>query len=415
MTFVQATTGSGGWPMSVWLTPDLKPFYGGTYFPPESRWGRPGFVDILGEIARVWGSEPEKVQGSADALTAQLRGVEQARRPTDLPGARALERTAASFREAFDRVNGGFGTAPKFPRPCELLFLFREYARSGNTDARDIALATLGAMAVRRHARSHRRRLPSLFGGRRVARAAFREDALRPGAARARVPRGRPGVRRSVLRRRRRGHAPVRPAPDDRRGGRLLFRRGRRQPAARGRGQGRRPRDRRARSICGARASWRALWARTSRSSRQRFGIEENGNAPVDPHGEFTGKNLLYLARSVEEIANELREDPDEVSAALDARQAAHVRSTASTRPHPYLDDKVLTAWNGLMIAAFARAARVVGSYGQDGSRRISAAARRAASFIRDRMWNGGNGARCCAATAAARRASRPTRRTTRT
>ncbi|HVQ14420.1 MAG TPA: thioredoxin domain-containing protein, partial [Vicinamibacterales bacterium] len=63
MTFVQATTGSGGWPMSVWLTPDLKPFYGGTYFPPESRWGRPGFVDILTEIARVWGSEHQKVQG----------------------------------------------------------------------------------------------------------------------------------------------------------------------------------------------------------------------------------------------------------------------------------------------------------------------------------------------------------------
>src|SRR3954466_15375507 len=148
MTFVQATTGSGGWPMSVWLTPALKPFYGGTYFPPESGWGRPGFVDILAEIARVWGTEHEKVQGSADALTAQLRGVEQGAPSADLPGARALEQTAASFREAFDRVNGGFGTAPKFPRPCELLFLFREHARSGNTGARDIALATLGAMAA---------------------------------------------------------------------------------------------------------------------------------------------------------------------------------------------------------------------------------------------------------------------------
>ena len=77
MTFVQATTGSGGWPMSVWLTPDLKPFYGGTYFPPSSRWGRPGFVDILGEIARVWGAEPTKVQQSAESLTTQLQGVER--------------------------------------------------------------------------------------------------------------------------------------------------------------------------------------------------------------------------------------------------------------------------------------------------------------------------------------------------
>lgn len=61
MTFVQATTGSGGWPMSVWLTPSLEPFYGGTYFPSDSRWGRPGFADVLAEIARVWREEPEKV------------------------------------------------------------------------------------------------------------------------------------------------------------------------------------------------------------------------------------------------------------------------------------------------------------------------------------------------------------------
>src|ERR1043165_1587831 len=78
MTFVQATTGSGGWPMSVWLTPDLKPFYGGTYFPPSSKWGRPGFIDILQEIARVWTADRAKVVESADALTERLRQVEHA-------------------------------------------------------------------------------------------------------------------------------------------------------------------------------------------------------------------------------------------------------------------------------------------------------------------------------------------------
>src|SRR4026209_2380294 len=72
MTFVQATAGGGGWPMSVWLTPDLKPFYGGTYFPPTSRWGRPGFVEIREEIARVWRAEPDRVRQSADAVTEQL-------------------------------------------------------------------------------------------------------------------------------------------------------------------------------------------------------------------------------------------------------------------------------------------------------------------------------------------------------
>src|SRR6059058_6205491 len=87
MTFVQATTGSGGWPMSVWLTPDLKPFYGGTYFPPTSRWGRPGFVDILGEIAKVWQAEPGKVQQSAESLTTQLQSVQRSSQTFTVPTA----------------------------------------------------------------------------------------------------------------------------------------------------------------------------------------------------------------------------------------------------------------------------------------------------------------------------------------
>src|SRR5580765_1225219 len=148
MTFVQATTGSGGWPMSVWLTPDLKPFYGGTYFPPTSKWGRPGFVDILQEIARVWRAEPAKVQESAEALTTQLRGIERAAPGDGVPGAEALERTVRQFRQTFDPRHGGFGDAPKFPRPSELLFLLREHVRTFDSDARDIVLATLRGMAL---------------------------------------------------------------------------------------------------------------------------------------------------------------------------------------------------------------------------------------------------------------------------
>src|SRR5262249_40888516 len=109
MTFVQASTGSGGWPMSVWLTPDLKPFYGGTYFPPTSKWGRPGFVDILEEIARVWKGERAKVVQSADALTAQLRGLERAKPVWTVPGHEALDRAVYQFRQSFDTRHGGFG------------------------------------------------------------------------------------------------------------------------------------------------------------------------------------------------------------------------------------------------------------------------------------------------------------------
>src|SRR5437764_2636867 len=147
MTFVQGTTGSGGWPMSVWLTPDLKPFYGGTYFPPTAQWGRPGFVDILQEIARVWRAERGKVIQSADALTAQLRTLEHPAAALTIPGVDALDRTVAQFQEAFDPRQGGFGEAPKFPRPSELLFLLREHARTGDKAASDMVLRTLRAIA----------------------------------------------------------------------------------------------------------------------------------------------------------------------------------------------------------------------------------------------------------------------------
>src|SRR6195256_6179340 len=93
MTFVQATTGSGGWPMSVWLTPELKPFYGGTYFPPSSKWGKPGFVDILQEIARVWNTERDKVIQSSEALTQRLKSIEQTASASTVPTAEALEKT----------------------------------------------------------------------------------------------------------------------------------------------------------------------------------------------------------------------------------------------------------------------------------------------------------------------------------
>ena len=206
MTFVQATTGSGGWPMSVWLTPDLKPFYGGTYFPPSSRWGRPGFIDILQEIAQVWRADRAKVTQSAEALTAQLRAEGPSRAASGVvPGSEALERTVRQFGEAFDARHGGFGDAPKFPRPSELLFLLREHARTAEAGRKCAERAGhdpshAARDGARRHARSHRRRLPSLLGRRRLARAAFREDALRPGAARARLRRRGAGVRRSVLR-----------------------------------------------------------------------------------------------------------------------------------------------------------------------------------------------------------------------
>src|SRR5262249_13303129 len=112
-----------------------------------------------------------------------------------------------------------------------------------------------------------------------------------------------------------------------------------------------------------------------------RFGVEPTGNAPVDPQQEFVGKNLLYAARSIDEVAKDTHRDPAQIVDALD-RARGRLFEARARRPRPHLDDKVLTAWNGLMIAAFARAARVLA---ED---RYLQAARRAAGVLRDRMWN---------------------------
>src|SRR5205814_3486990 len=164
MTFVQATTGAGGWPMSVWLTRDLKPFYGGTYFPPSARWGRPGFTEILERVAQLWREDRSKLTQSAEALTAQLRADGQSRAASvAVPGSEALDRTVRQFEASFDVRHGGFGDAPKFPRPSELLVLLREHARMGSGRpgrpqraagsaeddiALEMALETLRAMAL---------------------------------------------------------------------------------------------------------------------------------------------------------------------------------------------------------------------------------------------------------------------------
>ena len=121
----------------------------------------------------------------------------------------------------------------------------------------------------------------------------------------------------------------------------------------------------------------------------RRFGIEPEGNAPIDPQQEFVGKNLLYVARSIPELSGECGRTPGEVADLLDHSRLQMFQARL-LRPRPHLDDKVLTAWNGLMIAAFARAARVLRGAPGDGDVRgepYLAAASRAASFIRGTMW----------------------------
>ena len=148
MLFVQAATGSGGWPMSVWLTPDARPFFGGTYFPPDNRYGRPGFKSLLEHLARAWQGERERIESSGVQVIAQLKSLAAA--GNEEAGGElqeVLDSTYNYYRRTFDPRLGGFGPAPKFPRPSVLNFLLRYGYMSGDEEAQPMVFKTLDEMA----------------------------------------------------------------------------------------------------------------------------------------------------------------------------------------------------------------------------------------------------------------------------
>ncbi len=149
MSATLAISGSGGWPMSVFLTPDLRPFFAGTYFPPDARYGRPGFPQLLERIAELWESSREGLSAQADELLAAVRRM--ARVAPSAPGLLTDDLAVAACRELvrhFDDRDGGFGGAPKFPNSAAILALLREFRRSGDEAGRQAALFTLEKMAA---------------------------------------------------------------------------------------------------------------------------------------------------------------------------------------------------------------------------------------------------------------------------
>ncbi|MFN4218072.1 MAG: thioredoxin domain-containing protein [Candidatus Bipolaricaulia bacterium] len=147
MTAVQILTGQGGWPLTVFLTPDLKPFYGGTYFPPEDRWGRPGLLTVLRAIVELYRKEREKIVEQAERLTQYLGALQQPRPSTGLLTHDLLQRAYLAALQSFDREHGGFGGAPKFPHSMELSLLLRYWHRTRDSDALAMVELSLEQMA----------------------------------------------------------------------------------------------------------------------------------------------------------------------------------------------------------------------------------------------------------------------------
>ena len=390
MAFVQATTGAGGWPMSVWLTPELKPFFGGTYFPPASRSGRPGFADVLRNVAQLWGARrPELVQ-SAESLMQRL--AEQQRGAAE-PGnvavapADTLAAGVEQFARTFDAGHGGFGGPPKFPRPAELLFLLREHARTSGRQPLEMAAATLRAMAhgglcdhvgggFHRYSVDGQWRIPHFekmlydqaqltLACLETAQAADEPEYLE--------------VADRILSYVQRDLAGPDGAFFSAEDADSL------EPGKEGDGHGEKHEGA---FYLWTRAEIEELLGDDAAVVVLRYGVEAAGNALQDQTGEFAGRNQLYLARSPDEVAQQTGRPVGDVENVLE-RARQRLLEVRTVRPRPHLDDKVLTAWNGLMLAALARAAHVFeGRADGAGAAAALDAARRTAGFIRATLWD---------------------------
>src|SRR4051812_30296050 len=147
MAAVQAMTGHGGWPMSVFLTPDLEPFYGGTYYPPTDSRGMPGFPRVLLSVERAWQERRDEIVTAAAEMTGQIRSAGELPKSEGDLDAKLLDNAARALARSFDPTHGGFGSAPKFPHPMDLRVLLRQHARTGDAHALHMVRHTLDKMA----------------------------------------------------------------------------------------------------------------------------------------------------------------------------------------------------------------------------------------------------------------------------
>jgi len=385
MTFVQATSGGGGWPMSVWLTPDLRPFFGGTYFPPENRWGHPGFGSVLTQVTAAWQSQRDQIIDSARDIVEQLQksvSVAPTHRAAPVIDAALLDSGFFGFRRTFDTRLGGFGGAPKFPRPSVHNFLLRYYARTKNREALDMVLLTLREMAkggMHDHLGGgfHRYSVDERWFVPHFEKMLYDQAQLATSYLEAFQITGEPQYAETA----RRIFDYVLRDMTDEAGGFYSAEDADSaidpaQPTVKGEGAFYIWPAGEIRALVGEPA---AAWF------GYRFGLEPAGNVRHDPHQEFTGNNILYQAHTLEETAAHFQVPLDEVRAAL--QNAAPILFDARRkRPRPHLDDKILTAWNGQMISALALGGAVLDDP------KYAQAARRAAEFVITRLYDPATG-----------------------
>src|SRR5437868_15068525 len=411
MTFVQATTGGGGWPMSVWLTPDLKPFVGGTYFPPVDRYGQPGFKKVLERIAAAWKQGHEKIAEQGSKIVEALRESQNVQPEAAAKIDNQLFQTAyEQLSRSFDDKEGGFGTAPKFPRPVSLNFLTRFYARDPKGEsgkhALEMDLFTLRKMAAggmhdhlgggfHRYSVDRYWHVPHfekmLYDQAQLASAYLDAFQITQDRQYADVARDILDYVGRDMTSKEGGFFSAEDADS-------LLEHGKPEHAE------------------GAFYVWTekqvdAALGDDSAVVKCHYGVQGHGNAPEgsDPQDEFRGKNILIERHTIAETAKHSgntgilpasrtdsspREpvppagvspaDPEREQAIRDLLKRCREKLSVirSKRPRPHLDDKIIAAWNGLMISAYARGAQVL-----DEPRYLEIATR-AAKFLQTDLYD---------------------------
>jgi uncharacterized protein YyaL (SSP411 family) len=356
MTALQAMTGSGGWPVSIFMTADRKPFFAATYIPPANQNGNPGFFEILERIHEAWGKDRSRILQTSEQVG---RFLETSAAPSAGGGAvteEVLDRGFKEFERSYDQVYGGFGPAPKFPRPTVINFLFRYYHRSGSAKARDMALRTLQKMVeggiydrigggFHRYSTDDRWLVPHfekmLYDQAQIVVSYLEAFQITHGHLYAQVARKVLEYVQRVLKHPQGGFYSAEDAesalsasyPEMKKEGAFYV--------------------------------WKKseidgiLTKEEAKIAEFIYGVEEEGNIRPGTGGEFAGENILHIAHSAEEAARHLGEKVEDVAARLDLAKE-RLFDARQQRPRPHVDDKILLAWNGLMISAFARAYRVL-------------------------------------------------------
>ncbi len=355
MSAVMTMTSQGGWPMSVFLTPEGKPFYGGTYYPPQPAWGRPSFTQILEHVANLWKNRREEVLRAAEQLTSAVAESSLTIEKGELSDA-VLEGSFASLQNTFDSAKGGFEVAPKFPRAHTLSFLLRYYKRSGDRTALMMVTKTLDEMAkggiydhlgggFHRYATDQYWHVPHfekmLYDQAINAKAYLEAYQITQNENYARV------VRETldyVLRDMTSPEGGFYSAED---------------------ADSALTHDDPKHKVEGTFFVFelneleKILGKEKAVVAADAFGVEASGNAGTGAHGELKNKNVLFLAHSDEAIAKKFKKSDEEVQKWM-AEIKQKLFAYREKRPRPHLDDKILTDWNGLMISTFAFAGRVL-------------------------------------------------------